>query len=70
MSNMSYCRFQNTASDLEDCVEAIENGKIDELSQDEIYGLQSIQDLAREIISLSCKIEEGIEESEKYNEDE
>jgi hypothetical protein len=21
MSNMSYCRFQNTASDLEDCVE-------------------------------------------------
>ena len=23
MSNMSYCRFQNTVSDLRDCVEAI-----------------------------------------------
>ena len=31
MTNMSYCRFENTASDLQDCFyaieEAIENGK-------------------------------------------
>ena len=25
MSNMSYCRFQNTVSDLRDCQEALEN---------------------------------------------
>lgn len=25
MSNMSYCRFQNTAGDLDDCQEALEN---------------------------------------------
>lgn len=25
MSNMSYCRFQNTSSDLRDCQRAIEN---------------------------------------------
>ena len=25
MSNMSYCRFQNTRPDLEDCVEALED---------------------------------------------
>ena len=32
MSNMSYCRFENTASDLQDCLDAVEelinyNGK-------------------------------------------
>lgn len=31
MANMSYCRFQNTASDLADCLEHIE----DDLSEDE-----------------------------------
>ena len=28
MSNMSYCRFNNTNIDLEDCIEAIENQDI------------------------------------------
>ena len=31
MANMSYCRFENTATDLQDCIyaleEALENGK-------------------------------------------
>lgn len=27
MSNMSYCRFENTASDLRDCLEALDNGE-------------------------------------------
>jgi hypothetical protein len=27
MANMSYCRMENTASDLKDCVDAIENGE-------------------------------------------
>lgn len=31
MSNMSYCRFQNTASDLRDCLDHID----DEVSTDE-----------------------------------
>lgn len=35
MSNMSYCRFQNTFSDLEDCVRALENGET--LSEDEMW---------------------------------
>ena len=29
MANLSYCRFQNTARDLSDCVEAIDNHEID-----------------------------------------
>lgn len=26
MSNMSYCRFQNTSGDLEECLDALEEG--------------------------------------------
>ena len=33
MSNMSYCRFQNTLSELADCAEAVEAR--DELSREE-----------------------------------
>ena len=37
MSNMSYCRFQNTRPDLEDCVEALEDidFNLSELSKEE-----------------------------------
>ena len=31
MGNMSYCRFENTARDLADCVRAIQNGETDGL---------------------------------------
>lgn len=33
MSNMSYCRFENTSSDLRDCVEALE-----ELADETAFG--------------------------------
>jgi len=49
MGNMSYCRFENTARDLEDCVDALYNEeKID--SQYERNGLQRILDLAKDIV--------------------
>lgn len=36
MSNMSYCRFQNTLSDLRDCKEALDDiSDLSELSDDE-----------------------------------
>lgn len=39
MSNMSYCRFQNTLADLDDCADALEamltGGDHDELSREE-----------------------------------
>ena len=39
MANMSYCRFENTARDLRDCVQAIENGEhTDDLSSYEKGG--------------------------------
>ena len=36
MSNMSYCRFQNTANDLEDCVENLFDLDKFDLSQNNI----------------------------------
>lgn len=37
MPNMSYCRFENTLGDLEDCMNALEDGVLDnpELSESE-----------------------------------
>jgi hypothetical protein len=46
MANMSYCRFQNTLGDLEDCVEHIE----DELrSEDE-------REARKDLIALCLRI--------------
>ena len=34
MGNMSYCRFEYTLADMQDCVHAIENGlDVEELSE-------------------------------------
>lgn len=65
---MSYCRFENTASDLDDCVDAIENGEINELNQYEIAGIKRLQMLAKCIVELEQEIEDGIFRSEN-NED-
>lgn len=64
MSNMSYCRFQNTANDLEDCINAIENGEIHELSVYEIQGIKSLLELSETVFYLKDEIEEGIMNSE------
>ena len=48
MSNMSYCRFQNTRLDLKDCVEALEeieeNGQLvsNELSREELLAMREM----------------------------
>lgn len=35
MANMSYCRFENTYSDLQDCYDSLSNKSFDELSESE-----------------------------------
>ena len=62
MSNMSYCRFENTARDLRDCVDAIRNGETDELNKYELEGLQDILDLANTIVNDEDFIKEIIED--------
>ena len=63
MGNMSYCRFENTARDLEDCVDALYNEeKID--SHYERNGLQRILDLAKDIVFNEDYINEILEDNE------
>ena len=56
MANMSYCRFENTLSDLEDCYEDMEFGKdFSELSLTE-------QEARNELVALCKKIAEQFDE--------
>jgi hypothetical protein len=61
MGNMSYCRFENTANDLADCVNAIRRGQTDELNQYEVQGLRRLLDLCNDIIDDEEYIKEIIE---------
>ena len=64
---MSYCRFENTASDLQDCIYAIEDGDVSALSSFEIRGAHKLLELAKELIDLEDDLLNGIEESELHN---
>ena len=64
MPNMSYCRFENTVHDMQDCIYAIEDGDTSELSSSEVRALEEFLDLAREIINLEYDIEQILEEYE------
>ena len=56
MGNMSYCRFENTAADLRDCLSAIHRGETDDLSNYEIAGLTNIMDMANELVEMEDDI--------------
>jgi hypothetical protein len=49
MANMSYCRFQNTVMDLNDCINAIEEalyeGEPLDLSEDEQHAFERMYNL-------------------------
>ena len=64
MPNMSYCRFENTVTDMQDCINAIEYRETDELSSYEVNALSKFINLAREITNLEPEIEGIIEEYE------
>ena len=59
---MSYCRFENTVKDMRDCINAIEDGETDELSNYEIRALEEFLDLARDITNLEYDIEQILED--------
>ena len=61
MGNMSYCRFENTARDLGDCLDAIENNELDELSSYEITGLRDLLDYCKTILEYKEEIEEALQ---------
>ena len=71
MSNMSYCRFENTTNDLGDCIEAIRDWE-DECKDLSDYELSSLKDLliqAREVIELEDDILNIIEYNENKEEE-
>ncbi len=53
MANMSYCRFENTARDLRDCIEALEEGTF--LEGYELSGYENIMELAQYLVEQSPK---------------
>lgn len=50
--NMSYCRFRNTYSDLSDCVYALEDIDIKDLSQEELWAMKKMRSLCEDYIEL------------------
>tara|TARA_X000001036_G_C20582212_1_gene767226 strand:- start:7 stop:198 length:192 start_codon:yes stop_codon:yes gene_type:complete len=59
MGNMSYCRFENTAKDLRDCLDAIENGAhTEDLSSYETSGLRDLIDYCEAILQYKEEINE------------
>ena len=61
---MSYCRFENTARAMADCISAIEDNDVSEnLSTYEVNGLKDMQMLAMDLINLKNEIEELINHS-------
>lgn len=61
MSNMSYCRFQNTLEDLQDCSNYITD---DSLSREEERARENLVDLCRYIVEEW----ESMEEEEQHDE--
>lgn len=49
MSNMNYCRFNNTKLDVDDCIEALENDT--QLSSAE---LEKAKDMFHNILTFCC----------------
>ena len=64
MGNMSYCRFENTANDLQDCVNALTRGETEDLSHYELNGLARILECANDIIDMEEYINDILDGNE------
>ena len=64
MGNMSYCRFENTARDLQDCVNAIDRGETYELNEYEKSGLAEILKLSEYIVDMGDYINDILNDYE------
>ena len=61
---MSYCRFENTANDLGDCVRALLNNEAEDLSHYESNGLARILEYANDIIDMEDYINDILDGNE------
>ena len=61
---MSYCRFENTARAMADCISAIEDNDVSEnLSIYEVNGLKDMQMMALDLVNLENEIEDLLTKS-------
>jgi len=67
MPNMSYCRFENTAKDMQDCIYAIEERDVYEFSDYELRGFKDVLEYARDIVNMEDDIEKIIDYYESSN---
>ena len=65
MPNMSYCRFENTARALRDCVNAIQDNEVSDLSTYEVNALAELQLLAMDVVSMQNEIGEIIDSNKE-----
>ncbi len=59
MSNMSYCRFENTLRDLQDCIMALEDGEL-QSGGSEMNSAMRMMEACEEYINLQYKLEDII----------
>jgi len=59
MSNMSYCRFENTLRDLQDCIMALEDGEL-QSGGSEMNSAMRMVEACEEYINLQYKLEDII----------
>ena len=65
MPNMSYCRYQNTSIDMQDVVDTLFDCDVDvDLSYSERRGLDTILELAKDIVDMEDKITNILENNE------
>ena len=62
MPNMSYCRFENTVKDMQDCLNAIEDREVSNLSDYELKALEHFLELGRVIVDYEDDIQEILDE--------
>ena len=67
MPNMSYCRFENTVNDMNDCLNAIEDREVNDLSDYELLALKDFLELGQAIVDNEDEIQRIIQEHEQYN---
>ncbi len=64
MGNMSYCRFENTAKDLADCVSALMRNEAEDLNHYELDGLAKILEYANDIVDMEDYINDILDGNE------
>lgn len=55
MANMSHCRFHNTLQDLQECMEALNNGEYDTLSPNEKKNADRMIKICNQIAEDYCE---------------